>query len=139
MTSAGVRPPLRATPAPEAQESGVLVGRWASGLMTHLTPWRLRVAPEAPVEIEAGGMAVEFEPGAGGGAGVDDGGLVDAGGFALQEEAAGEVAEHVDVGILGGADEALGVLGLVAGGDVETGDHHVEFWARRSSGNRGRP
>ena len=87
----------------------------------------LGVLPQAPVEVETVRVGVELEPGAGRGAGVDDGVLVDGIGFAAEQQPAGEVAEHVDVGVLRGSDEAAGVVGLVAAGDVQAGNNDVEL------------
>ena len=44
------------------------------------------VGPEAPVEVEPVGAGVEFDPGAGLGAGVYDGALVEFVGVALEQE-----------------------------------------------------
>ena len=108
-------------------------------------PLSLGVLPQAPVEVETVRVGVELEPGASRGTGVDDGVLVDGIGFAAEEQPAaaaeraaaeravaeqqpaGEVAEHVDVGVLRGGDEAAGVVGLVAAGDVQAGNNDVEF------------
>ena len=53
--------------------------------------------------------------------------LVDGIGFAAEQQAASKVGEHVDVRILGGGDETLGVVGLVAAGDVQASDNDIEF------------
>ena len=37
------------------------------------------------------------------------------------------MAYHVHLGILSSSDQPLGVVGLVAAGDVQAGDDHVEF------------
>ena len=86
-----------------------------------------RVVPEPPVEVEAPRAGVQLNPGAGRGARVDDGLLVQRIRIPLQQEATGEVAEHVDVRVLRRADEALGVVSLVAARDVQTGHDHVEL------------
>lgn len=48
--------------------------------------------PPAPVHVEALRAAVEFDDGAGLGGAVDDHGVVDGVGFALEEQPAGDVA-----------------------------------------------
>ena len=68
--------------------------------------------PPAPVEIEAAGIGVEFDDRARGGGGIEDGGNIQLVGFAAEEEAAGEVAEHGDMGVFTGANDAVSHLGL---------------------------
>jgi hypothetical protein len=88
----------------------------------------LGVMPEAPVHVESHGAGVEFDPGAVFGAGINDGGLVDFVGFALEKQASGEVAHDLDVGILHNADEALGHFGFALGETlVDAGDDDIEF------------
>ena len=84
--------------------------------------------PPAPVEIETPGVAVELDHGVVGGAGVDDFGDVELVGLALKEETAAEVAEHGDVRIFHGAENALGhfVLGQLKR-VVNAGDDVVQF------------
>ncbi len=72
----------------------------------------LGVPPPAPVHVETPGTGVEFDDGAGFCGGVDDGGDVDVVGGALEQQAASEVAEHGDVWVFDGADDALGHFGL---------------------------
>jgi len=85
----------------------------------------------APVHVEAAGAGVEFDPGAGVGAGVDDGAVVDFVGLAFEEVAAGEVPKAVDGGMAGGANEPGGGLGF---GAAEALVDAVSSWRRRSSG-----
>ena len=80
--------------------------------------------PLAPVEVEAVRVGIKLNPRAGLGAGVDDRLLVELLRSALQQQTAGQVAEHVHIGILGGGDEAPRVVFLVTAGHVHAGDDH---------------
>ena len=88
---------------------------------------RFRVLPQAPVEIEPVGIRIQFDPRPGRRTRVDDGLLIDFVRFAFEEQPAGQVTEHVDVAVFRGANEALGVLRLVAGRHMEAGHHDLEF------------
>ena len=111
----------------EAEKTGVLE---AVGVAVDdaLDAFGFRVGPEPPVHVEPVGIGVQLDPGAGFGAGVDDGLLVDLVRLAFEEQAAGEMAEDVDEGILRGADDARGVVGFIRGKTgVKAGDDDVEF------------
>lgn len=85
--------------------------------------------PPAPVHVEAHGVGVELEDGSGCDGAVDDFLVVDGVGFAFEEETSGEVADHVDVGVLHGADDAGGHFGFGEGeGVVDGGDGVVELF-----------
>ena len=80
-----------------------------------------------PVKIEAVGIGVELNPGTCLGAGIDDGLLVKLLRCALQQQPAAEVAEHVDMRVFGGGNEALGVVLLITAGHVQAGDDHFQL------------
>jgi hypothetical protein len=111
----------------EAEESSVFV---AMGIAVDdaFDAFGFGVLPEAPVHVETIRVGVEFDPGASFGAGVDNGLLIDLVGFALEKESSCQMAEHVDVGVLRGANDAVGVVGFVAGkAGMEAGDDDIEF------------
>ena len=86
------------------------------------------VRPEAPVHVEAIGMGVQFDPGAGLGAGIDHGALVYFVRFAFKQKSAGQMAEHVDITILRDTNDALRHLGLVLRGPLmDAGNHHIKL------------
>jgi hypothetical protein len=92
MTSPALQPAFARDAGAEAQESRVLV---AVGVAVDdaFDALVLGVMPEPPVHVETQRVGVQLDPGAGRGAGVDDGGLVDFVRLALQQQAAGQVAE----------------------------------------------
>ena len=81
--------------------------------------------PPAPVHVETPGAGVELDDGAGLGGGIDHSGNVDIVSRALEQQTAGEMAEHGDVRILDGADDALCHLGLGQIEDVVNGGDDV--------------
>lgn len=84
--------------------------------------------PPTPVHVEAGGVGVKFDDGSGLGGAVDNLLVVDRVGFALEEEATRQVADHVNVWVLHGANDAGGHLGFGQGkGAVHRGDGVVEL------------
>ena len=85
------------------------------------------VLPMTPVEVEAVGIGIELNPRAGLGAGVDDGLLVKLLRRAFQQQSSAEMAEHVNVRVLGRGNEALGVAFLITAGHVEAGDDHFQL------------
>ena len=86
-------------------------------------------SPVSPVHVEALGVGVEFDDGVVGDSGVDDLLDVDVAGFPAQEEPSGDVAEHVDVGVFDGGDDALGEGLFVLGeAGVNGGNDVVELF-----------
>ena len=111
----------------EAEEHGVFV---AVGVAVDdaFHTFVARVFPEAPIQIEAVGAGVEFDPGAGFGASIDDRVLIHFAGFAFEEEAAGDMTEDLHERIFHRADEAFGhVLFGLGEGLMNAGDDDVEF------------
>src|SRR5256884_6940414 len=96
----------------EAEETGVLIAMRVAIDHT-LYAFALRVRPEPPVQVEAIRVRVQFNPRPGFSAGVDDGLLVDLVRLAFEQEAAGQMAEHVNMSILHCADNAPGHLRFV--------------------------
>ena len=84
------------------------------------------VLPITPVEVEAIGIGIKLNPRAGLGAGVDDGLLVKLLRCAFQQQSSAEVAEHVDIRVFGGGNEALGVVLLITAGHGVGGDDHFQ-------------
>ncbi len=71
------------------------------------------VPPEPPVHVEAEWTRIEFDPGAGRGARVDHGLLVDFVRLAFEQQAPSQMAEHVDEWIFRGANKAFRRFGFV--------------------------
>ena len=69
-----------------------------------------RVRPEPPVEVEAAWVAIQFEPRASLGAGINHRLLVHGVRIAIQQQPARKVAEQVDELVLRRANQPLGVL-----------------------------
>lgn len=90
------------------------------------------LVPPAPVEVEAPGVGVEFDPSAVGGRGRKNFRKVDGVGLALEQEAAGGVAEAGDVGVFDGANDTIGHF-LFIGGEagVDGSDDVIQFLEER--------
>ena len=89
----GFGEPAFASDAGAQAEVGGLLGAVGVAVDDAFDAFGFGVGPEAPVEVETVGAGVELDPGAGLGAGVDDGALVQFVGVALEQQPAGEVAD----------------------------------------------
>ena len=84
--------------------------------------------PPAPVHVETPAAGVEFDDGAGFRSGIEDGGHIDGIRGPLQQQAAGEMADHRDIRVLDGLDDAFCHLRLGQIEDVvHAGDGVVEL------------
>ena len=82
-------------------------------------------SPESPIQIEALRVGIELKDGVVGDGTINDFLCVDLAGFSPQQQSAGYVANHVDMWVFDGGDEALGqgifILGeasMYGGNDV---------------------
>lgn len=119
-------PTLACHSGAQTQKAGVLepVGVRVQYTLHPLAPG---VRPLAPVQVKSLGIAVQLEPGAGFGTGINDCLLVHRICLPPQQESPGEMANHMHMRILNSAQNALGVVRLVIRRHMQTGHHHIQL------------